>query len=656
MPDDGDWIEPHIGETLWEWGDEELSIHHGERLDEKGKWTLAFEMWDKVITSDSTFMGFVETKLAKPCQVVLLSLLSWYRSEYDYPEVSNTAWEAVKSYKESPGMSYEEWKVNLAVNLTEQVRDVDEMDTSSLKSDYQVMHAVLWIEEMTLRLNPFESWGELQHFRRRALEAAVVQRFSWFVVKSRKAQYWEEYNQSLNTGLSEEDMASQDCVTAQARLDACPWINDPNPAGPHFLYDIDESKTIEVTDEIPPYAVISHTWGRWAIERKVQVQGVDWLVPQNQRFSVEWLPNALKEQRYAGRAFQNIRYVWIDLFCIPQDEGDYKREEEIAKLAQVFRGAVVGYVWMNNVSDWRGAAAALEEICLSAQERKDSVSFQFNSNAGNALWVAQKDSADMKGKMELFGEWLGPFDDPDMIDKNLPPGRQTQVPNGWFTSLWTLQKYGLRPDMQILNQNWEPFAICQAKAHRLRVTVGALGCLARIADEEALGFTSSTVRPDSCDRHQTAAQSLGIVLEHSRLGSLQTTQRSAFLCASRSRVVLSERYEAMMSITGATRWFRQCHKENGYDPVALGEELQQKVFGQWPITFLRDLRWQEGAAFFAVTDVEILRFWAISGDQHAVQSGQIDHAALTQEKLRELLPKGLTNTAVGTMLPIDSAL
>ncbi|KAK7926804.1 hypothetical protein PG985_003802 [Apiospora marii] len=106
MPDHGDWIEPPISETLWEWGHEKLTVEKGKRLDEKRKWKITFTMWSRIVRGDDFFMGIVESKLAKPCQVVLLSLLSWYRSEYDHRELTDAAWEAIQSYSMSPDAPY----------------------------------------------------------------------------------------------------------------------------------------------------------------------------------------------------------------------------------------------------------------------------------------------------------------------------------------------------------------------------------------------------------------------------------------------------------------------------------------------------------------------------------------------------------------------
>ncbi|KAK7926806.1 hypothetical protein PG985_003804 [Apiospora marii] len=107
----------------------------------------------------------------------------------------------------------------------------------------------------------------------------------------------------------------------------------------------------------------------------------------------------------------------------------------------------------------------------------------------------------------------------------------------------------------------------------------------------------------------------------------------------------------MMSVTGATGWFRQCN--NGYDPVGLQEQLKHKVFGQWPIEFIWDLRWQEGASFFSVTDVEMPSFWAIFDNQFAAKLSQLNPWTLTLETFRELLPQDPSYNIVGTLLPID---
>ena len=67
-------------------------------------------------------------------------------------------------------------------------------------------------------------------------------------------------------------------------------------------------------DVIPDYICISHTWGRWIIDKApaVDVPGVNWPVPQNTLFRVEDLPDRL-EAAFPGKC------IWLDLVCIPQD-------------------------------------------------------------------------------------------------------------------------------------------------------------------------------------------------------------------------------------------------------------------------------------------------------------------------------------------------
>jgi hypothetical protein len=67
------------------------------------------------------------------------------------------------------------------------------------------------------------------------------------------------------------------------------------------------------------------------------MKNVPWPVPMNELFEVKELPGMLKRLAFTWPC---LEYVWIDLFCIPQEGADPEFDEinhvEIAKQAQIF--------------------------------------------------------------------------------------------------------------------------------------------------------------------------------------------------------------------------------------------------------------------------------------------------------------------------------
>src|ERR1700735_2606351 len=98
--------------------------------------------------------------------------------------------------------------------------------------------------------------------------------------------------------------------------------------------------TVEVSNlkEVPRYACVSHTWGRWREDKPpVRLPGVEWLVPTNTRVRVQNLPQQLKDSFASG-------YLWFNLLCIPQDRSPLALSE-IARQAEIFGGAISAIAW-----------------------------------------------------------------------------------------------------------------------------------------------------------------------------------------------------------------------------------------------------------------------------------------------------------------------
>ena len=77
----------------------------------------------------------------------------------------------------------------------------------------------------------------------------------------------------------------------------CPWLPKEHrkKEKPFYLWHVEGRRTVKVEDlpNEPDYCCVSHTWGRWRINN-VPIPGVPWLVPRNERFDVESLPEHLQ--------------------------------------------------------------------------------------------------------------------------------------------------------------------------------------------------------------------------------------------------------------------------------------------------------------------------------------------------------------------------
>lgn len=108
----------------------------------------------------------------------------------------------------------------------------------------------------------------------------------------------------------------------------------------------------DIPDDLS-YTTISHTWGRWRIPgASVTVEKVPWAIPLNTRFDVSALPALFSQQSWS------TRYLWFDLFCIPQD-GSKLAGIEISRQADIFRNSTKSALWLNDIESWDALSNAV---------------------------------------------------------------------------------------------------------------------------------------------------------------------------------------------------------------------------------------------------------------------------------------------------------
>jgi len=358
------------------------------------------------------------------------------------------------------------------------------------------------------------------------------------------------------------DMRFQDIAT----LDVCSWLPRPEPgldSMPYYLWDVKAKQTIEVstiferTGTLPGYTAISHTWGRYRKknEPSISIPGVrNWRVPQNYKFDVLQLPQIMQQLPYD--------YVWLDLLTIPQlEEGHFSSDmanlqrEEIARQATIFQSATNAIVWFNDVNSWDSVKlglgwAYLTFLEMSGLEDSNKAAVPFNELIDSPMY-------DNKGPSVEVAEM-----------------RDGQVlPNGWFTSLWTLQEICLRPDMLLLNQSFE--------------------FLSLTPDQRPLSFSDIIsilyLIPDVPRSPGATKVLMHILGNEAGFKNLLTPSRTQILAMGNCRQCSNERRrgEAIMSAIGATKWFK--------NPIDGQGEL---VMGNYPLGFINEIREMVGSGKF----------------------------------------------------------
>jgi hypothetical protein len=381
-----------------------------------------------------------------------------------------------------------------------------------------------------------------------------------------------------------------------ACIEACPWLKFRRSLRgyPFFLWDTQHQRTVIVDDMdmVPEYICISHTWGRWVDSKNppTEVSGVPWLVPQNTIFRVQELPEQLQN------AFP-VKYLWLDLVCIPQDMSA-RALIEISRQADIFGNAVAVVAWLNDIDDWTGLRQTIEwlcRFCLSSygdteQKLPETI---VDQPTGLVIRNSSKDAA------------------------------YPSTPGSWLTSLWTLQEACLRPDMLLCNKNFELLVVGDDP-----VTVVSLDGLAALLNFAIKHYDQGPFETILNNETTPDKSKPGTVLEYEELNkSSQKRQRwilekmpvdavgvqelydalvmsgmnklfkvspASILNLGQHRQCTSRRAEAIMSVIGATEWYTTYVDEYKTSPAE-----NDLVLGFYPLDFLNEITRKLGAQFFA---------------------------------------------------------
>lgn len=177
-------------------------------------------------------------------------------------------------------------------------------------------------------------------------------------------------------------------------------------------------------------------------------------MPENTRFEVTELG-----ARFAHLP-SGLRYLWIDLFCVPQEttpETEAIKVSEIARQAQTFQNAEHAVAWINDIPDVKCLSLVAQYMAFYLLEfdrfsAADSLKLAL---CGQLLEAMEGRSTHLTNMAGNRGHNIAP------IGHDGEPSSTNFEVNSWFSSLWTLQELCLRPDMWLCGTDWKLLSLNQ---------------------------------------------------------------------------------------------------------------------------------------------------------------------------------------------------
>lgn len=170
-------------------------------------------------------------------------------------------------------------------------------------------------------------------------------------------------------------------------------------------------------------------------------------------------------------------------------------------------------------------------------------------------------------------------------------------PKGWFSSLWTLQEAWIVPQMVFLNRSGRPF--------RIGNHLVTLDSLLALLEEVGASLMKLDAKACLAARPEAVVSSLArgpwelsFLSDQFQLRSVLQINLVALLGMSNQRHCKRSRAQAIMSVTGATRWFSGHVEQFGGPP-----DEAALVLGRFPMAFLTEFRVQLGASFFSAVSL-----------------------------------------------------
>jgi hypothetical protein len=249
-------------------------------------------------------------------------------------------------------------------------------------------------------------------------------------------------------------------------------------------------------------------------------------------------------------------YVCFDLLCIPQDLSNDRLAEicqlELARQAEIFRGARTAVVWLNDISNWGDVEVNITWLVLTY--------LKAGARPGHY--------ADRLAHLKYVMRRLKLTENSDFRSSGFISD-EDGISTGWLSSMWTLQEVIMRPDMVLLTKNWESL-LC---GDRIAVTFAKLTSLIWEVD---VAFE---------DRPQGAFNLENLIMNTGMMDLWDANRLTPLFLARLGNVPTRVQRPSVMSVIGVTQWHlgrevKQFRKETDND------NNEGLVCGTYPLEFV----------------------------------------------------------------------
>lgn len=163
-------------------------------------------------------------------------------------------------------------------------------------------------------------------------------------------------------------------------------------------------------------------WNAPLEDARLPVKGITWTIPaiNPEFFTIDQFQGVVNR----NRAMRGTRFLWLDIACIDQEDEKTKMEE-VGRQAGIFANAGMASAWL-----WTSSSERLRVVLEDVFESRE-IAISLDASVSES-----------QAEKHLLRSLQGEVD--------------TLLDDWWFSSLWTLQEMGLRPDAIILSSDAEP--------------------------------------------------------------------------------------------------------------------------------------------------------------------------------------------------------
>ncbi|KAK8128703.1 hypothetical protein PG984_009811 [Apiospora sp. TS-2023a] len=411
---------------------------------------------------------------------------------------------------------------------------------------------------------------------RKAAQSSAIMRLGYTCLSHVTTHFESSYRYPL--GMQDTPLQIKKCHVGLSTIpNPCNWLPKDSVRRqiPRYLWNIKKGCTVDTNTMqreygAISYSIISHTWGRWRKDGDgADVPGVPlWKVPENTMFDVQRLPRIIRDMGFA------VRFIWMDLLCIPQNRYDSKlapiAQLELARQAEIFRNADTVVAWLTDLESWADAEANIAWLALTYLHDGPR---DFPEGMQDRLACATDGLRDAASRSSGF-HWV---QDSEKEQRRVP---------GWMSSLWTLQEAFIRPDMILMSRDFELLSVGKNTAITLDLLVTLVFHIYFDRDwrQEDSGYADAP----------QGVESLALLILDAGLVDLIRGDRMTPLVTGSVRQATASRGEAIMAVTGAVEW----HLGRSVTQFRDANDTDDLLLGLYPFEFIQELIGLCGGFFF----------------------------------------------------------